>query len=94
MPRTASSSVVSKAVGQEIAKARHARGLTQTELGERLDTSGAYIAKVETGRANLTLGQLAAFADALNAGLDVQLPLIERQRVKLRDPHLTLQADG
>jgi transcriptional regulator with XRE-family HTH domain len=94
MPRTASSSVVSKAVGQEIAKARRARGLTQAELGERLDTSGAYVAKVETGRANLTLGQLAAFADALNAGLDVQLPLIERQRVKLRDPHLTLQADG
>jgi transcriptional regulator with XRE-family HTH domain len=94
MPRTASSSVVSKAVGQEIAKARHTRGLTQAELGERLDTSGAYVAKVETGRANLTLGQLAAFADALNAGLDVQLLLIERQRVKLRDPRMTIQADG
>jgi transcriptional regulator with XRE-family HTH domain len=93
MPRTASSSIVSKAVGQEIAKSRRARGLTQAELGERLDTSGAYVANVETGRANLTLGQLAAFADALNAGLVVQLPLIERQRVKLRDPHLTLQAD-
>jgi transcriptional regulator with XRE-family HTH domain len=76
---------VSKAVGEEIAKARRARGFTQTELGERLDTSGAYVAKVETGRANLTIGQLAAFADALNAGLVVQFPLIERRRVKLRD---------
>ncbi len=94
MPRTASSSIVSKAVGQEIAKARRARGLTQTELGERLATSGAYVAKVETGRANMTLGQLAAFADALSAGLVVQLPLIERQRVKLRDPRAMLQADG
>jgi transcriptional regulator with XRE-family HTH domain len=92
MPRTASSSVVSKAVGEEIAKARRARGFTQTQLGERLNTSGAYVAKVETGRANLTIGQLAAFADALNAGLVVQLPLIERRRVKLRDPHLTFRA--
>jgi transcriptional regulator with XRE-family HTH domain len=88
VPRTANSSVVSKAVGQQIAETRRARGLTQAELGKRLDTSGAYIAKVETGRANLTLGQLAAFADALDAGLDVRLPLIERRQVTLRDPHL------
>jgi transcriptional regulator with XRE-family HTH domain len=94
MPRTASSSVVSKAVGQEIAKTRRARGLTQAELGERLDTSGAYVAKVETGRANLTLGQLAAFADALSAGLVVQFALIERRSVKLLDPHTMLQADS
>ena len=53
-----------------------------------LTVDGDLTLKVETGRANLTLGQLAAFADALNAGLDVQLPLIERQHVKLRDPHL------
>ncbi|MGH9298030.1 MAG: helix-turn-helix domain-containing protein [Acidimicrobiales bacterium] len=92
MPRTASSSVVSKAVGQEIAKTRRARGLTQAELGERLDTSAAYVAKVETGRTNLTLGQLAAFADALNTDLDVRLPLIERRRVKLRDPRSTIRA--
>ena len=91
MPRTASSSVVSKAVGQQIAETRRARRLTQAELGERMETSGAYIAKVETGRANLTLGQLAAFADALGAGLDVQLPLIERRQIRLRDPRLTAQ---
>lgn len=78
--------MLSKAVGLEIAQARQSRGLTQAELGERLETSGAYVAKVETGRANLTLGQLAAFADALNAGLEVRLPLVERRRVKLRDP--------
>jgi transcriptional regulator with XRE-family HTH domain len=83
--------VVSKAVGEQIAAARRARGLTQAELGDRLGASGAYVAKVETGRANLTLGQLAAFADALNAGLDVRLPLIERRRVKLRDPRMTTQ---
>ncbi|HEV8686386.1 MAG TPA: helix-turn-helix transcriptional regulator [Gaiellaceae bacterium] len=83
--------MVSKAVGEQIAAARRARGLTQAELGDRLGASGAYVAKVETGRANLTLGQLAAFADALNAGLDVRLPLIERRRVKLRDPRMTTQ---
>lgn len=91
MPRTATSSVLSKAVGQEIAQTRRARGLTQSELGERLQTSGAYVAKVETGRANLTLGQLAAFADALSAGLDIRLPLVERRRVQLRDPRLVGQ---
>lgn len=94
MPRTASSSVVSQAVGHEIAKARRARGLTQTKLGELLETSGAYVAKVETGRANLTIGQLAAFADALNAGLEVRLPLIDRRRVKLRDPRSLSRASG
>jgi transcriptional regulator with XRE-family HTH domain len=76
---------MAKAVGQEIAQARRARGLTQAELGKRLATSGAYVAKVETGRANVTLGQLAGFADALNAGLDVRFPLVERREVRLRD---------
>jgi transcriptional regulator with XRE-family HTH domain len=85
VPRTATSSILSKAVGQEIAEARRARGLTQAELGARLDASGAYVAKVETGRANVTIGQLAAFADALGAGLEVRLPLFERRRVRLRD---------
>ena len=80
MPRTASSSVVSKAVGQQIAETRRARGITQAALGARLSASGPYVAKVESGRANLTLGQLAAFADALGAGLDVRMPLIERRR--------------
>lgn len=83
--------MLSKAVGQEIKQARHARGLTQAEIGERLGASGAYVAKVETGRANLTLGQLAAFADALEAGLEIRLPLVERKRVQLRDPRLVDQ---
>ncbi len=88
MPKTASSSIVSKAVGQQIAETRRARGITQAELGVRLDVSGAYVAKVETGRANLTIGQLAAFADALDAGLDIRMPLIERRQVNLREPAL------
>jgi HTH-type transcriptional regulator, cell division transcriptional repressor len=88
MPRTATSSVMAKAVGSEIAQARRARGLTQAALGARLGASGAYVAKVETGRANPTLGQLAAFADALDAGLEVRLPLLERRHVRLRDPRL------
>lgn len=81
-----SSSIVSRIVGQQIAETRRVRGLTQAELGARLGASGPYVAKVESGRANLTLGQLASFADALDAGLDVRLPLIERRQVKLRDP--------
>jgi transcriptional regulator with XRE-family HTH domain len=91
VPRTSTSEVLSKAVGEEIAHARHVAGLTQVGLGQRMGTSGAYVAKVETGRANLTLGQLAVFANALGTGLEIHFPAIERETVKLRDPALLAQ---
>ena len=71
MPRTSYSAVYSKWLGGRIREARSAVGITQAELARRLEVSGAYIAAVEAGRENLTIGQLAAIAEALKVVLDI-----------------------
>lgn len=38
-----------------------------------------YIASLEAGRRNLTLGQLANIADALGRGLDITFPEVEAE---------------
>lgn len=58
-------------VGAAIRKARCEVGLTQADLAGRLGTSPPYVSSIETGRANLTVGQLAAVADALRVELHV-----------------------
>jgi transcriptional regulator with XRE-family HTH domain len=81
VPRTKTSTVYSKLVGREIRESRLTAKLTQAALARRLDVSASYIANVEAGRANLTVGQLSAIAAALGAALMIKLPLIERELV-------------
>jgi transcriptional regulator with XRE-family HTH domain len=83
MPRTATSDLASKLVGEAIRAARLEVGITQAELASRLGTTPVYITNVEAGRTNLTVGQLANIADALGAGLDVQLPLLATAPIKI-----------
>jgi hypothetical protein len=45
--------------------------LTQAEVARRLGVSVSYIAVVEAGGRNLTLGQLADIANAMRLGIDV-----------------------
>jgi transcriptional regulator with XRE-family HTH domain len=71
MPRTAASEIHAKVVGREIKAARHVLGLTQAEVAKRLGVSPSYLAAVEAGRRNLTLGQLANIANAMRLGVDV-----------------------
>jgi len=71
MPRTAVSEVHAKVVGRELSATRRALGLTQAEVAERLGVSASYIAAVEGGGRNLTLGQLANIANAMRLGIDV-----------------------
>ncbi|HEV2944283.1 MAG TPA: helix-turn-helix transcriptional regulator [Solirubrobacteraceae bacterium] len=71
MPRTAVSEIHAKVVGREIRGTRHALGLTQAEVARRLGVSASYIAAVEAGGRNLTLGQLANIANAMRLGIDV-----------------------
>ena len=71
MPRTAASEIHAKVVGLEIRTTRHALGLTQAEVAERLGASASYISAVEAGRRNLTLGQLANIANAMRLGVNV-----------------------
>ena len=41
-----------------------------------MGVSAPYVVAVETGRANPTVGQLAAFAEAMQLGLDVVFPAV------------------
>lgn len=86
MPRTATSEITARLVGAEIRRARTELGLTQGDLAERLSAGKSYVANVEAGRTNLTLGQLAHIANALGTGLVVTLPVPTRQRVELPNP--------
>jgi transcriptional regulator with XRE-family HTH domain len=56
--------------------ARKEVGITQTELARRLNVSQPVIAALEAGRKNPTVGQLAAVADALQVGLDIEFPVL------------------
>jgi transcriptional regulator with XRE-family HTH domain len=72
VPRTAVSEIHAKVVGRELRGTRHALALTQAELARRLEVSPSYIAAVEAGGRNLTLGQLANIANAMRLGIDVR----------------------
>jgi transcriptional regulator with XRE-family HTH domain len=86
MPRTAASDLASKLVGREVRSARIDADLTQVELAARLQTSSSYVANVEAGRVNLTVGQLARIADALGADLQISLPQISVAPTQVADP--------
>ena len=71
MPRTAASEIHAKVLGRELRAARNALGLTQAEVARRLEVLPSYLAAVEAGRRNLTLGQLANIANAMRVGIDI-----------------------
>jgi len=74
MPRTRISQIHAQLVGERVRAARKGAGLTQRQMAERMGVTQPSIAAIEAGRTNPTLGQLAAIAGALGAGLDVQFP--------------------
>lgn len=76
MPRTRRSAIHAQLVGRRIRTAREQVGLTQLQLADRMEVSQPVIAALESGRGNPTVGQLAAIADALQVGLDVDFPLL------------------
>ncbi|MFI4977995.1 MAG: helix-turn-helix domain-containing protein [Solirubrobacterales bacterium] len=84
MPRTTRSDPTAKQVGQAIRQARHDASLTQAQLAQRLETTTPYVTNVEAGRANLTVGQLASIADALNAVLDINLRVVSEDRIVIQ----------
>jgi HTH-type transcriptional regulator/antitoxin HipB len=86
MPRTATSDVAAKAVGQAIRAARQEVGLTQAGLASRLDVNPSYVTNLEAGRVNMTIGQLAHIAEALGAGLEVEFPVLAKEPIRM--PHL------
>ena len=51
--------------------------MAQAQLAERLDVKPIYVTNVEAGRMNLAVGQLANIGNALDAGLHVDLALLD-----------------
>ena len=80
MPKTATSDPDAREAGAALRQARTALDLTQAQLAERLQVSPAYIQKLEGGRANPTVGQLANVARALGMGLNVSFESLPETR--------------
>jgi transcriptional regulator with XRE-family HTH domain len=80
MPRTRRSDVHAQLVSRRIRAARQEVGLTQQELAARLDVSQPVVAALESGRGNPTIGQLAAVAEAMQVGFDVEFELLPGTR--------------
>ena len=83
MPRTAASDIASKVVGGEIRQTRLTIGMSQAALARRLSVSAAYVASVEAGRSNLTVGQLMNFASAMQVGLEIRFPVAVEEDFEL-----------
>lgn len=56
-----------------ILQARRKRGLTQKELAERIGSKQAVISRLESGKANPSLGFIKRLAQALDACLEIRL---------------------
>lgn len=76
MAKTRTSASASAIVGDEIRRTRRECGLTQAALAQRMGVSAPFIAQLESGRSNPTVGQLGEVARALGAGLDVRLAVL------------------
>ena len=76
MPRTRRSAIHAQFVGQRIRSTREQLGLTQLQLAERMEVTQPVIAALESGRGNPTVGLLAAVAEALQVGFDVEFRVL------------------
>ncbi len=91
MPRTHTSDATSARLGLELRRARLAEGLSQAELARRMGVKPPYVASLESGTRNPTLGQLANIADALRRGLDITFPSVDAE---FRAPSATGEMRG
>ena len=76
-------------LGRAVREARLATGWAQEELSERASVSRSLIAKVESGRGNVTLASVAAVCDALGirAALRLETPFLADRRSQLEPAH-------
>jgi len=57
-------------LGKKIKEERIEKGYTQEELGERIDSTGAYIGQIERGERNASMEKIVLIAEALNVSID------------------------
>lgn len=67
------------AVVEHLADLRRARGLSQTEVAERMRTSQSAVARLEAGRGDLRLSTLRRYADALGQTIQFGVSPIDDQ---------------
>ena len=70
-----------QAIGQRVRGARARRGMTRKDLSQHSDISQRYLAQVETGKANISVGLLSRIAQALNLDILELLPRSRNDRV-------------
>lgn len=61
--------VARKAIGNQVRRAREEAGLSLRELAIKADLSFNHIARIETGRYNVTIDTLSIIAEALGMEL-------------------------
>ena len=54
----------------DLVELRRRRGLSQTDIAERMGTSQSALARVESGRSDLRLSTIARYAEALDVDLN------------------------
>lgn len=59
-----------KKFGLNVKFARMKRGLTQEQLAEKMNISWTYIAKIETGKINMSLGKILELAKTLEIDIN------------------------
>lgn len=59
-------------IGESIRKIRESRGLTQEQLGEKMNISRSTISKIESGKFNLSIDYLSKFSWFLNFDLVIK----------------------
>ena len=57
-------------LGKKIKEERIGKGYTQEELGEKIDSTGAYIGQIERGERNASMTKIILIAEALNVSID------------------------
>ena len=57
-------------LGKKIKEERIEKGYTQEELGEKIDSTGAYIGQIERGERNASMSKIVLIAEALNVSID------------------------
>ncbi|MBO6087090.1 helix-turn-helix transcriptional regulator [bacterium] len=59
-----------KKFGLNVKFARMKKGLTQEQLAEKMDISWTYLAKIETGKINMSLGKILELSKTLEVDIN------------------------
>ncbi len=66
---------VIKQIGKNIQNARKEKGYTQETFSELMNVSWSYVAKIESGILNLSIGKIAEIADYLDVDINTLLEI-------------------